>query len=155
MQLKIKVIFFLALVVVSATRIGTRIYVDGELKSVEANRITLRDLTEKEGWKLFLYEESLKKGFTYQDFRLLRSIIQAESSWRQFEKSGDVLQGKINPKDIGLCQINSYYHLADAVKDNINIYTPEGNITMCIQIYEEDGWKPWVWSKHMWNRSVI
>lgn len=65
---------------------------------------------------------------------------------RQFNADGSVLRGKINPKDVGMCQISETYWLDMANKLGYNLETSEGNIRMANYIYEKQGAKPWVWS---------
>jgi hypothetical protein len=77
--------------VVSATYLLTTGWVDGELKKMPAAVGFIRQLNEKEQWQMFLYEEVLRQGLTFRDFRILKEIINCESSWRQFWKNGEVI----------------------------------------------------------------
>lgn len=70
---------------------------------------------------------------------------------RQYDSNGDVLRGKINHHDVGMCQINETYHLAEAQKLGMDIYTPAGNIQFANYLYEHQGTKPWNWSKGCWG----
>lgn len=66
-------------------------------------------------------------------------------------KTGKVLHGKQNPKDIGACQINEYWNGDDALAHGWDIYTLDGNIRMANWMYKHQGTKPWNWSKSCWN----
>ena len=102
-------------------------------------------------WKLYLYTRLLEEGFEYKDFKKLRKIAYCESRWRQYNKNGEVLRGTVNRKDIGLFQISMIYWKDEAEQLNINIFEPNGNIDMAIQIYKNHGTDPWKWSKMCWQ----
>jgi len=70
---------------------------------------------------------------------------------RQFDDEGNVLHGKIDPDDIGSCQINARYHLKEAEKLSYDIYTEAGNINYANWLYLKEGTKPWLHSKKCWS----
>ena len=78
----------------------------------------------------------------------MRLIAQCESSMRQFNPDGSVLRGRVNPKDVGLFQINEYYHLADSIRLGYDIYTLEGNIGYAEHLVETQGFRPWIHSNN-------
>ena len=41
---------------------------------------------------------------------ILAEIARCESTFRQFDSRGNVIKGKVNKGDIGIMQINKYYH---------------------------------------------
>lgn len=82
----------------------------------------------------------------------LRAICGCESGLRQFNKNGEVLRGKVNPQDIGTCQLNENYWLKEAKELGFDIYIEQGNILMANWIYEKYGTKPWEWSKKCWKK---
>lgn len=45
------------------------------------------------------------------DRPLMVEISRCESQFRQYEKDGSVLRGRVNNMDVGIFQINEYYHL--------------------------------------------
>lgn len=69
----------------------------------------------------------------------------------QFNKDGSVRRGKINPHDIGMCQINTDWNGADAKALGFDIYTREGNIKMANYLYEHRGLQPWSASRACWK----
>ena len=73
-------------------------------------------------------------------------IAKCESGYRQFDKDGNVLRGEQNSLDIGLYQINEYYHLEASKKFGVDIYTLEGNISYAKYLYATQGVQPWAWS---------
>jgi hypothetical protein len=66
---------------------------------------------------------------------------------QQFNKDGSVIKGKINPSDIGMCQINLRYWGQKAIDLGFDIYTEQGNIKMANWIYDHQGTSPWIWSR--------
>lgn len=66
---------------------------------------------------------------------------------RQFGDDGKPLLGKVNPSDIGMCQINRYWHEAEAIKRGIDLATAEGNVEFANLLYAREGTVPWNWSK--------
>ena len=71
---------------------------------------------------------------------------------RQFNDKGEVLKGRVNPADVGACQINEkiWGRTAELLGDDL--YTYEGNIKFANWLYTKQSNKPWIWSKPMWNR---
>lgn len=86
----------------------------------------------------------------FRDSPDLVKIAYCESTYRQFDKNGDVLQGRVNSDDIGIMQINRYYHGKTAIKLGYDIYSMEGNLGYAKWLYEHYGDRPWVHSKKCW-----
>lgn len=84
----------------------------------------------------------------------LVAIRACESEDKQFGPTGKVLRGIVNPKDIGLFQINEFYHLETAQKLGIDIYTEKGNTEYALWLYEKQGMKPWLASKDCWQKKL-
>ena len=80
------------------------------------------------------------------------NIARCESNYRQFDKDGNVLRGEQNNLDIGLYQINEYYHLESSKKFGVDIYTLEGNIAYAKYLYATQGTTPWSWSRTCWSK---
>lgn len=76
----------------------------------------------------------------------LQLIAKCESSMRQFNEDGSVLRGIVNPKDVGILQINEDYHLATSQSLGYDIYTLEGNVAYGKWLIERQGYKPWIHS---------
>lgn len=81
----------------------------------------------------------------------LRRICTCESGLTHYTKDGAVLKGTINNRDIGICQINEYYHEKEIKFLGIDIYTRDGNIEFAKHLYNKQGTAPWVWSKKCWD----
>lgn len=82
-----------------------------------------------------------------EDPRLV-DVARCESRFRQWDSQGNPLRGEINPKDVGVMQINEKYWLAESIKLGHDIYTLEGNIEMAKHILKVQGINAWSWSSH-------
>ncbi len=92
----------------------------------------------------------------FSDTPILAEIARCESSFRQIDgRTGKPLVGKVNQGDIGVMQINKYYHEEDAQKLGIDIYTLEGNLKFAEILYGKYGAKPWVSSSKCWKNSTV
>ena len=87
----------------------------------------------------------------FSDTPVMIRIASCESGLRQFNMDGTVLRGVINPKDIGVFQINTDYHLEEAERLGIDIFTTKGNLEYAYVLYINEGTKPWNWSAGCWN----
>lgn len=100
-----------------------------------SDRIQRTALSEKEEARaLALIEKS----------PLLWAICECESRLRHYTQNGEVLRGEINPKDIGLCQINERWHGKEAERLGLDIYHPVDNVIYAWTLLEKQGPTPWV-----------
>lgn len=91
----------------------------------------------------------------FKDIPIMAEVSFCESTHRQFDENGNVLRGKVNSKDVGVMQINEYYHLDTAQRLGINIYTLEGNLEYGRYLYETQGVAPWVHSSGCWGSKHV
>jgi hypothetical protein len=91
----------------------------------------------------------------FADAPIMIEIARCESRFRQFEEDGSVFRGKINPKDVGLFQVNEHYHLEASRKLGIDIHTAAGNIAYARILYKANGTRDWNWSKSCWNPGSV
>ncbi len=89
----------------------------------------------------------------FKDTPILKKVAICESQNRQFDETGKVLRGKVNSQDVGAMQINEKYHLKEAQKLGLDIYTLEGNLDYAKHLYKKQGVKPWVHSSKCWDQS--
>jgi len=87
----------------------------------------------------------------FADEPILVDIARCESTYRQFDQTGNILRGKVNQGDVGVMQINEKYHADEAVKMGINIYTVEGNLQFGRYLYNKYGSDPWSSSAPCWS----
>lgn len=88
----------------------------------------------------------------------LKRVCSCESNGRpdlepnHYEADGvTVKRGRINNLDIGMCQVNLYYHEAEATRLGLDLFKEEDNITYANRLYEREGLTPWAWSKQCWQ----
>ncbi len=91
----------------------------------------------------------------FKDAPILAEISRCESTFRQFDSKGNVLRGRVNKDDIGVMQINKYYHEEDAEKLGFDIYTLDGNLGYAKWLYSKYGDNPWVHSSKCWVKQKI
>lgn len=89
----------------------------------------------------------------FKDAPILAEIARCESTFRQFDSNGNVVRGKVNKGDIGVMQINKYYHEESAEKLGYDIYTIDGNLGFAKWLYGKYGDSPWVHSSKCWKKS--
>lgn len=91
----------------------------------------------------------------FADTPVLAEIARCESTFRQFDSNGNVIRGKVNKGDIGIMQINKYYHEDDAAKLGFDIYTVDGNLGYAKYLYQKYGLDPWSSSAKCWKGKEI
>ena len=88
----------------------------------------------------------------FADFPIMAKIAYCESRFRQFDKNGKIIRGIENRSDVGVMQINEFYHLERAKKMGIDIYTLDGNLFYARDLYEREGARPWMASSPCWAK---
>lgn len=87
----------------------------------------------------------------FKDDPILVQVARCESSFRQVDEDGKILRGKANRSDVGLMQINEYYHKEKATSLGMNLRTIEGNMAYAKYLYDKEGLTPWASSKACWG----
>lgn len=90
----------------------------------------------------------------FKDEPLLVDIARCESQFRQFDENGNVLLGKVNKGDLGLMQINKYYHAEKAKSLGLDLRTVEGNMAYAKYLYNREGVEPWMSSSACWKQAI-
>lgn len=83
---------------------------------------------------------------------ILADIAWCESRMRHLGPDGEILRGKVNKSDIGVMQINTYYHADTAEELGLDLYSLNGNLAYAQYLYEKEGTKPWLSSSPCWGR---
>ncbi len=84
----------------------------------------------------------------------MAEISFCESRFRQYAKDGSSLRGIVNSDDVGLFQINEFYHLERAKKLGYDIHTVEGNMGYARLLFEDQGPSPWSSSSPCWSKTI-
>lgn len=111
---------------------------------------TVKEISRKEVENIMSTEEYIREYFS--DIPIMIQIARCESTFRQLDKNGEVHRGRINNADVGVMQINEYYHLDASKAKDYDIYTIEGNTAYARKLYEKQGTQPWVSSKPCWGK---
>ena len=88
----------------------------------------------------------------FSDIPIMIAIAKCESHFRQLDRDGEIHRGTVNDADVGVMQINEFYHLDTAQKKKYNIYTIEGNTAYARDLYQRQGTGPWGSSKVCWGK---
>ena len=88
----------------------------------------------------------------FADTPILAEIARCESQFRHIGESGDIIRGKVNKSDIGVMQINTYYHNDGARKLGLNLSTLAGNMAYAKALYKKEGTAPWQSSSSCWEK---
>lgn len=91
----------------------------------------------------------------YIDTPILAEIAKCESSFRHFTKNGEILRGAKNRSDIGVMQINTYYHEKGAKNLNLNLYDLNDQLVYAQNLYEKEGTVPWNASSKCWKKLFL
>lgn len=87
----------------------------------------------------------------FADVPVLVEIARCESTYRHTGTRGDIIRGIVNPGDLGIMQINEYYHRKRAVELGYDLYTLGGNLAYARYLYEKEGVTPWRSSEKCWK----
>ena len=90
----------------------------------------------------------------FQDIPVMIQIARCESTFRHTLPDGSVLQGKVDPADTGVMQINKRYHLETAEKLGLDITELGDNMAYARHLYETQGTQPWSASAPCWGRTL-
>ncbi|OHA46530.1 MAG: hypothetical protein A2541_00295 [Candidatus Taylorbacteria bacterium RIFOXYD2_FULL_36_9] len=83
---------------------------------------------------------------------ILAEIARCESGFRQLNNQGQVLRGEVNKSDLGLLQVNEYYHGKKASDLGFDLTTVNGNLDYAKYLYDKEGTRPWNASAKCWKK---
>jgi hypothetical protein len=117
--------------------------------SVTESRV-VRQISHDEVENMMGTEKYVRQYFS--DIPIMIQIARCESHFRQLDSNGDIHRGIVNKADVGVMQINEFYHLDQSVKKDYDIYTLEGNTAYARDLYMREGTQPWASSKACWGK---
>lgn len=91
----------------------------------------------------------------FADVPIMAEIAKCESHFRQFEKDGSIFRGRITDRDVGVMQVNEYYHLSASKRLGYDLHTIEGNMGYSRYLYNQEGTEPWISSSPCWMKSDV
>lgn len=122
--------------------------IKADVGSQQATVAVTRSFTTSKDIEAYLHEQ-------YFDAPILIEIARCESEFRQFDKNGKIIRGRVNPDDVGVMQINEFYHAETAKKMGIDIHTVEGNVAFGKYLYGKYGSSAWSASEPCWSKSGV
>ena len=87
------------------------------------------------------------------DIPIMADIAYCESRFRHVGSDGSLYRGKINHSDVGVMQVNEYYHSVAASKLGYDLYTLDGNLAYAQWLYHKEGTVPWSSSSFCWEKE--
>ncbi len=90
----------------------------------------------------------------FHDIPVMIEIARCESTFRHKLADGSILQGKVDPADTGVMQINKRFHQSTASAMELNLEVLEDNMAYARHLYEKQGTRPWNASAPCWNRTL-
>ena len=90
----------------------------------------------------------------FKDIPVMIEVARCESTFRHKLADGSILQGRVDPADTGVMQINKRYHEKKAISLNLNLDTIEDNMAYARYLYDTQGVQPWSASAPCWNRTL-
>ncbi len=97
-------------------------------------------------------ETEVRKYFS--DIPVMIQIARCESAFRHTLEDGSVLRGRVDNRDTGVMQINSFYHGKTAAKLGLDLLDLEDNMAYARSLYEKQGTQPWSASAACWNNAL-
>ena len=89
----------------------------------------------------------------FKDTPVLIQVARCESQFRQTDSKGNILHGTVDPRDIGVMQINEHYQGQAAQALGFDLDTLAGNVAFAKALYAKSGTEPWTASKKCWSDS--
>ncbi|MCB9813997.1 hypothetical protein H6784_01135 [Candidatus Nomurabacteria bacterium] len=90
----------------------------------------------------------------FKDIPVMAEVARCESEFRHQLADGSVLQGRVDPADTGVMQINKRYHLSKANSLNMDLDDIYGNMAYARHLYETQGTRPWSASMPCWGNTL-
>ena len=90
----------------------------------------------------------------FKDTPILAEVARCESTFRHVLSDGEILRGRVNSDDVGVMQINEFYHAKTALRMDLNLKKIEDNLAYAKYLYEKEGLKPWMSSSKCWKPSI-
>jgi hypothetical protein len=90
----------------------------------------------------------------FRDIPIMIEIARCESTFRHTLADGSVLQGRVDPDDTGVMQINKFFHEETARSMQLDVDDIYHNMAYARYLYETQGTQPWSASMPCWGKSL-
>jgi hypothetical protein len=114
--------------------------------------VTNGDMTEQVVTAKTNTEKAVREYFS--DIPVMIQVARCESAFRHTLEDGTVLKGKVDGRDTGVMQINSFYHSKAAAELGLNLSDLEDNMAYARHLYETQGIQPWSASSSCWGATL-
>jgi len=92
----------------------------------------------------------------FADIPIMAEVARCESTFRHINPTtGNVLRGRVNSSDVGVMQINTYYHNQTAERLGLDLLDIDDNLAYARYLYEREGTQPWSASRPCWGPQLI
>ena len=89
----------------------------------------------------------------FSDIPVMVDIAWCESRFRHVNTAGSVIRGEINRSDLGVMQINEYYHGDTAEDLGLDLLEFGDNMAYARYLFEKEGTTPWLASSPCWGKE--
>lgn len=90
----------------------------------------------------------------FSDIPVMIQVARCESTFRHTLADGSVLRGRVDNRDTGVMQINTYYHEKRATSLGLNLENLDDNMAYARHLYETQGLQPWSASQPCWGKTL-
>jgi len=90
----------------------------------------------------------------FEDIPIMIEVARCESTFRHDLADGSVLQGRVDPADTGVMQINKRYHETTAIAMELDLDDIYDNMSYARYLYERQGTQPWSASMPCWGNTL-
>ncbi len=116
-------------------------------------QITTQDIAAEEV-TLAAADTEAKVREYFSDIPVMIQVARCESAFRHTLADGSVLKGKVDSRDTGVMQINTFYHAKKAAELGLDLEILEDNLAYARNLYERQGTQPWSASSPCWGRTL-
>ncbi len=90
----------------------------------------------------------------FSDIPIMVQVARCESTFVHTLADGSVLRGRVDNRDTGVMQINTYYHGNTAESLGLNLENLQDNMAYARDLYERQGTQPWSASAPCWSKTL-
>lgn len=90
----------------------------------------------------------------FSDIPIMAEVARCESTFTHHLADGSVIRGRVDNRDTGVMQINTYYHEATAVALGLDLEDFYDNLAYARNLYERQGVQPWSASRPCWGSHL-
>jgi hypothetical protein len=91
----------------------------------------------------------------FSDIPIMAEIARCESTFRHHLGDGSILRGRVDQRDTGVMQINTYYHQVTADELGLDLEDFYHNMAYARYLYERQGVQPWSASQPCWGATQL